>query len=324
MDNFDEVLQGALGYLGNGRMTKVGKRLGCGCCLILLLLSSLGSVLPLQYGIQVNWVTRQVNTKKVYRGGRHLIGPWNSFIAFPSNAVTVTFSEAESNGLLATRTKDGLSLTLSLSFQYRVVEQELGELYKLANMQYEPLFLRNARDVLLKAAADYEAFEYWQAREKIGKEMQVLLHERLSTVHARCAGLQIMIIELPTEFEDSIVATQVQEQMIKTKQNEQQALRIQADTTVLQAAYSRNVTVTRNSAESTFQQITRIAEATANQRMLDAESSAMQYAQELLHLSTDEMVVYQQFLAYQNLQNASFVYGLGNAMLTLPTVSNVV
>jgi len=279
---------------------------------------SIGTLSPLERGLTVNIITKQVNQESVYEGGRHLIGPFNSFIAFPATQVTVSFEKGNGGvGPLQTRTKDGLSLTMQLAFQYRMDTSQLGKLFAMANMQYEPLFVRNARDVLLKAAADYEAFEYWQNREKIGEEMQVLLHKRLQNVYASCGGLQIMVIDLPPEFEKSIVDTQVTQQMQKTKQNEQEASKIEADTTVLRSNYTRNVTVTKNGADAMYTQLVGIAKAKAQQQMLEAEARAMQQVQKKLGLSPEEMVVYQQFVAYHSLANASFVYGLGNAMLNL-------
>ena len=65
----------------------------------------------------------------------------------------------KNEGPLTTRTKDGLALRLSISFQYRLERADVAKLYSLANVYYEPLFVRNARDVLLKAAADYDAPE---------------------------------------------------------------------------------------------------------------------------------------------------------------------
>lgn len=317
----EELMRGFVETGFDDRKQRVAVRLSGVCCLIMCGVMSLGSLMPLQYGLTMNWVTRSVNLETVHHGGRHLIGPWNQFIAFPSTVVTISFAEGfGGNGPLATRTKDGLSLTLHLSFQYRMDPDSVAKLYSLANMQYEPLFVRNARDVLLKAAADYEAFEYWKDREKIGEEMLALLKLRLSSVYATCTGLQIMVIELPKEFETSIVQTQVQQQMVKTKQNEQLAKRIRADTTVLQAEYAKNVTVTTNGADATYTQITKIAEATANQRMLEIEAKTMREISRRLKLTPSQMVAYQQFATYRALQNASFIYGLKNTMLTMPAV----
>jgi len=291
----------------------------CGMCLLLMIIPmSIGTLLPLQYGLTVNWVTRQVGDE-VYRGGRHFIGPWNSFIAFPSTVVTVTFESGYGGrGALATRTKDGLSLTLHLSFQYKVMPSKLNALYKLANLQYEPLVIRNARDVLLKAAAEYDAPQYWQERAKIGMEMKVLLNTRLNSVFTSCNGLQLLVIELPDEFETQIVSTQVQKQMVKTKQNDQHARQIEADTTVWKASYSRNVTVTKSGADADYIQEIKIAEAQATQRMLEVEARALKQVQSTLGLTSDQLVAYQQFVAYHAMTNASFIYGMGGAMLTLP------
>eukprot|EP00929_Paragymnodinium_shiwhaense_P093966 TRINITY_DN54319_c0_g1_i1.p1 TRINITY_DN54319_c0_g1~~TRINITY_DN54319_c0_g1_i1.p1 ORF type:complete len:353 (+),score=78.43 TRINITY_DN54319_c0_g1_i1:69-1127(+) len=318
----EDFVSGFIERGGNSEhQQKVARRCGGLCCCLMVLIMSVGSLLPLQYGLTMNWITRQVNLETVYQGGRHLIGPWNTFIAFPSTVVTVSFAQGESNGPLATRTKDGLSLTLHMAFQYRMEPEKLGELFRLSNLQYEPLFVRNARDVLLKAAADYEAFEYWQAREKIGTEMQALLKERLASVYAECTGLQVLQIELPLEFEASIVQTQVQQQEVKTKQNEQMAKKIRADTTVLQASFSRNVTVTKSGADADYTKTTNIARASANQQMLRVEAETMSYTQQRLGLTPSQMVAYQQFASYQALQNASFIYGLKNSVLTIPSNS---
>ncbi|CAE7370430.1 vps18 [Symbiodinium natans] len=158
---------------------------GSCCCLVFLLLS-VGTLTPLQYGLTMNLITRQIDPDNIYEGGRHFIGPWKSFVSFPSTRVTVSFANQKGTGStqgpLETRTKDGLALTLQLAFQYRIDKNYLGKLFALANLNYEPLFVRNARDVLLKAAADYDAPQYWEEREKIGHEMQSLLNKRLRGV----------------------------------------------------------------------------------------------------------------------------------------------
>lgn len=306
------------GSINDAQKQKFAGRCGSACCILMSVLMSIGSLMPLQYGMTINAITRQVNSDGVYQGGRHLIGPWNSFIPFPSTIVTVSFIDSGANQALATRTKDGLELKLQLAFQYQLDPENLGKLYQMANMQYEDLFVRNARDVLLKAAGEYEATDWWQDREKIGVEMMVLLNERLASVYTSCTGLQLLVVELPEAYETSIVNTQVQQQQVRTRQNEQQVSRINADTLVLQASFRRNVTVTRSRADSLYNQLTSVAEAQANQRMLEIEAHTMRNIQEQLGLNPKQMVAYQQYAAFRSMQNASFIYGLGNVMLTLP------
>lgn len=59
---------------------------------VLILLLSLGTVEPLQYGITMNIISKAVGTT-TYSNGRYLIGPFDSFIKYPSNLVTVEFSD---------------------------------------------------------------------------------------------------------------------------------------------------------------------------------------------------------------------------------------
>ena len=59
----------------------------------MILLLSLGSVEPLHYGITMNVITKNVGTT-TYDNGRYLIGPFDSFIKYPSYLVTVEFSDS--------------------------------------------------------------------------------------------------------------------------------------------------------------------------------------------------------------------------------------
>jgi len=60
----------------------------CGICWLLIalivLLVSIGTVEPIEYGIIYNALTKKVDKEKVYPGGWYFIGPINSFITFAS------------------------------------------------------------------------------------------------------------------------------------------------------------------------------------------------------------------------------------------------
>lgn len=61
------------------------------CVLLLALLISLDSLEPLEYGITYNKFSKRIGTE-VYESGRYLIGPFQSFIVYPSNLITIEFS----------------------------------------------------------------------------------------------------------------------------------------------------------------------------------------------------------------------------------------
>lgn len=59
---------------------------------ILILLLSMDSIDPLEYGITINKITKNIGTD-VYENGRYIIGPFNNFIRYPANLVTIEFSD---------------------------------------------------------------------------------------------------------------------------------------------------------------------------------------------------------------------------------------
>merc|ERR1711920_905496 len=105
-----------------------------------------------------------------------------------------------------------------------------------------------------------------------GQEMERRVDAALFTSHAKCTGLQLLIIELPQQYEDSIVNTQVQKQGVKTKTNQQQAALVRAEIGVMVASYQNNVTVTLSQATADAMYTVKAAEAEAAQRKIDAEN----------------------------------------------------
>lgn len=62
-----------------------------------------------------------------------------------------------------------------------------------------------ARDTILQSAGKFEAPKYWTERSKINILMKQQLEDELKRAHALCVHLQILDIELPDQYEDSIV-----------------------------------------------------------------------------------------------------------------------
>lgn len=105
----------------------------------------------------------------------------------------------------------------------------------MTNKDYESTFIRIARDTILQEAGKHEAPRYWQERTQIGDEMRKLLDQELQKAHARCVYLQLLEIELPETYEDSIVMTQVEVQKSKMKKFEQEATIIRQQISVLRS-----------------------------------------------------------------------------------------
>lgn len=206
-----------------------------------LFVASFSSVGPLEYGLHFsNWnnkmVTNDDGTLDVYEGGRYFIGLGHTFITFPTNCVTIDFSNdpMAKNAPLVTRTKDGLPVTIEIALQYKLKPEALLQLYTELNIGYEAAFVRNARDALLEEAGDHLATEYWEHRKLIGS----LMLERLSEApgleeFAEIRGVQLLTVILPSAYELSIMQTQVSVQEQKKAAFEQAVERVNSETSQL-------------------------------------------------------------------------------------------
>lgn len=291
----------------------------CGVIVLLFVLMgvlSLDYVEQNEYGLIYNWITKNIG-KSVYHGGTHYIGFWNKFVVFPATVQTIEFSNRRwplaASPTLHTRTKEGLGLQLSIAFQYTLDPERLPQLYALTNIAYEGLFVRIARDQLLEAAAEYEGPQYWLQRQDVGEHMRTLVDQQLQESCAKLWGLQLLVIDLPDRYENAITLTQVQQQIIKTRRNEQYAASIRADTEVLKADFDRQIRVVRASAEANYTVATKLALAEAAGRKIAAEADALKYVRTKLHLSPEGAVQFQQLNAFGNLPNATFLANLPDA-----------
>lgn len=271
-----------------------------------------------EYGLVLNWVTKNINNKTVH-GGTHLVGFWNTLIPFPAKVTTIEFSgEGVANAEpLHTRTKEGLALHLSISFQYLLEEQNIPKLYALTNTAYEGIFRRVARDEILAAAAEYEGPQYWMARRSIGDQMRKLVNHKLNESFATLWDLQLLTIDLPHRYEQSITKTQVQNQIIRTRYSQQVAAGIRADTEVLQSNFTRDIQVVQAGAEANYTLQTKLAQAEAVRRKLEAEADAIKYTRDRVGLSGPGAVSYTKMSAYGLMDNATFLANLPGIMPTL-------
>ena len=121
--------------------------MGCSICLLLvaliLVLVSIGTVEPIEYGIAYNAITKRVDTDAVYPGGWYMIGPTTSFITFPSTLVNLDFTHypGAQHIPLTVKDKGGQDIVLSFSIQYRLQEDNIGKLYSEYQKVYETSYI---------------------------------------------------------------------------------------------------------------------------------------------------------------------------------------
>ena len=202
--------------------------------LLIYFLISMDVVEPLELGLPYNKFTKNIG-KEAYESGRYILNPFKSFLKYPKNLVTIEFSEnkkAESTPL-QTRTGEGLSVVLSVSFQYQLIKEKIPDLYNLANIYFHSTYVRISRDVILKVGGMFNATDYWMNRVKIAEIMKQTMDNELVKAFGHCVSLQLLKIELPKTYEDSIVQTQVEMQKINMRKFEQSAELIRQNSLVI-------------------------------------------------------------------------------------------
>ena len=138
---------------------------------------ALEGVEPTEYALVRNNLSQDINTDKILSGGLHYVGVFYSLIHFPAIHKSLEFSDDPSaqQSELHSRTKEGLDLSIHCSFQYQLKKDELPDMYRLLQNDYESVFTRIARNAVLQVAGDYKAPEYWQKRREIGDKMRMEL-----------------------------------------------------------------------------------------------------------------------------------------------------
>lgn len=269
------------------------------------------SVEPTEYGMTYNSITKKAGTDHIYEGGLYFIGPFKHFIKFPATVTHIEFSDRKERNAppLETRTKEGLGLILHVAFQYKLHRENIPKLYKLTNIRYEETFIRQAKNIILEEASEYNAPEYWEKRGEIGANIAKRLNETLSRTYTSVESFQMIQIDLPHSYEDSIVQTQVEVQKRETKRYEQKATTIRE---------SINVDVSEADKKS------KIIYAEANAKAINAtvsyEKLAYKDAANLLGLSASTgLIEYTRLMNIMKNKESQLIIGMQNALININT-----
>lgn len=269
------------------------------------------TVEPTEFGMTYNTITKRAGTEHIYTGGLYFVGPFQHFIKFPATVTHIEFSDRpqRNNPPLETRTKEGLGLILHVSFQYRLYKDTIPKLYKLTNVMYEETFIRQAKNVILEEASEYNAPEYWERRNEIGNNIAKRLNDTLSNTYTSVVSFQMIQIDLPPSYEDSIVQTQVEVQRKATKLYEQKATTIR-----------ESILVDISEADKQ----SKIIYADANAKAINASVTyeKMAYAQtaNLLGLQANSgLIEYTQLMNIMKNKGSQLIVGMKNSLINIQT-----
>jgi len=291
------------------------------CCAIVVIPSvimivvSFSSLHATEWGLDYNGITLSI-AREPYDAGLHFIGLGHSFIRFPNTYQNLAFTNTD-NDLLHTRTSDGLPLTLGVSFQYTLMRAQLYDLYMDYKEDYHRVLFNVASHIIANTASNYTAYNFFNDKQSIALAMQQSLQVYVSThLHLNVESLQIILVELPTAFEDAILESISVKQNITRTQKYKSTMEVTFQTAVMAAHQQANQTVTL--AEGKAQQI--LAEQNANAQALtqtvNAEVAAYSKIRENLNLQNKDLIEYVWWDSMTDQQSGSnFVVGINPSTL---------
>jgi hypothetical protein len=78
-------------------MSDAGCKICCVICIavtaLVIILMSIGTVEPIEFGIKYNSLSKKTDEENVYPGGWYMIGPLTSFIVFPSTLINIDWTD---------------------------------------------------------------------------------------------------------------------------------------------------------------------------------------------------------------------------------------
>lgn len=221
---------------------------------VILVVMSFDTLEYQEMGLNYSWISETVE-RDTYSSGRYYLGVGNHFIKFPSMVKSVFFLDDQSPSTqgpaLQSRTRDGLNVRLEVSFQYRLMFNDLYKMYTTLGITYENTMVRMAIEQLTTAATVHNAHNFFNNRTTIGQEMhKALEHHFKLHAYAEVPFFQLRTVHLPDDFEAAIQDTQVKQQEIQIAHAEQSQNKVAYETTVLQAEQAVRVMSNQGEAEA--------------------------------------------------------------------------
>jgi len=268
---------------------------------------------PVEYGFNYNSITGDIDMTKLFEGGRYFLGVGHHFVKFPRMQVTMEFSNRDGadSGPVATRTANGVSITLGFSFQYVLQPANLGNLYNQYGQYYSQPMLRAARAQVLAVAGDKNSTDYWLNRQSVQESFQTAISMEFQLNYfCNITMFQLLSISLPESYEESIIQTQVQQQTVKQQQYQQQVTIIQMQISQLWAQANKNITEISAAANASAITVMNQANIASFNYTQTVQAKAFQNLATTLNMTPTQLLQYIKVRTVKNKMNGRLVIGL--------------
>jgi len=338
----------------------------CGCCsivfLVLIILFFPCTVTQLgqfKYGLVKNKFTGEVALDQTFEPGRYWIGFWKEFIEFPSVLNTIEFStespeqDVQHLGpmkLAAGRDVDDASVTqgklfcMEVSIQYRLQPDKLGQLYEEYKLNYEDRYVAGLEERFRSVMNGFPVKSIWTEYRTVSDALFDSCKDVLAASHATCWGLQLWRVwpDVTGQSCDSnggytklLIAEQVNKQRQETAEARNNHTTTRADTQVILANYTKDITVIQGQATAIRIDIEREAIAKAEGALVEAQAQVLKIIKDTVslaritdgsyvqsgnassYLTDKQLVIYKKYVMLQDQAQSHVVANLGDGLGSL-------
>lgn len=252
-----------------------------------------------RYALKLDWSTQKIDDVVVTDPGMKNVGFGNMLLEFPSIYQNMHFSKTKTGNCnpgnegagdcesvyrhpIHARSRDGLEMSVSVSFQWKLEPQALKPLYKiLGHDLYRDEFVRFARAAIVSSCSKFTADMFFSNRTQITGEMldtvRDFFNKPENDLQVQVTGLQLAEVDLPNQFDDEIKATQEQIQDLEVAKAEREEQRISLQREIMEAT-QKVMEITENArgeADRILQENKATVDQMVNNARRQAESQAL-------------------------------------------------
>lgn len=213
----------------------------CGFLVVFLAILISTSFTKLDYhemGFAKRVSTGTVEREEVFEIGAYFWGPDYTVTKFPKSVITM-----ELNGVSvwtkASSESAGTTVTIDVSFQYKIIPEKLPDLYAKTGLNFVPLVRNLALEKVKNGAVEFSSDQYLEQRRNVESRFRELVEEALNEHFMLIVGFQLREINFPDQFRFHRLNAAIQ-----IERNSAETYRLQ--TTVTRGETGRLVTVLRN------------------------------------------------------------------------------
>lgn len=181
-------------------------------------------------GLKMQRSTSEVDRSVTYGTGNHFIGPDYTFRKFQTS-----LNYFEQSMEVWTRSGDddaGTSVEITVSFQYKLQKENLGDLYSLVALNYEPLVKSKAIDAIKNTAPLFGVDSYLTQRQRVEASLRSNVSLAVADVYADVYDFQLNFVSLEDDYRLSRLTAAIQIESNYKEEYVQEAALVRAKTAV--------------------------------------------------------------------------------------------